>query len=106
MQADLPEYMIQKIDNAPKVKKLVEEVRDNLFLNCVESMVVPGTFDLFRLKIKDRLYDKVLYVVKVMFIPTKVDLRVFPLPEGLVFLRYFLRPALLGWEYFRRRVVQ
>ena len=106
MQVDLPEYMIQKIDNVPKVKKLVEEVREDLFSDYVASMVVPDTFDLFHLKVKDRLYDKVLYVVRVVFIPTKVDLRVFPLPEGLGFLRYFLRPLRLGWEYFRRRVAQ
>ena len=106
MQADIPGYMIEKINNVPMVKKLVEEMKDVLFSKYVESKVVPEMFDLFQMKVKDRFYDKVLYVVRVVFIPTRVDLRVFPLPEALGFLRYLLRPARLGWEYFRRRVVQ
>ena len=106
MQVDLPEYMIQKIDKMPTVKKLVEEVREDLFSDYAASMVVPDTFVLLLLKAKDRFYDKVLYVGRVVFIPTKVDLRVFPLPEGFGFIRYFLRPVRLGWEYFSRRVIQ
>ncbi len=104
MQAEIPEYLTQLIDSSPRINKLVEELSQDLFSGYGAGMVVPDTFDLHQLKVKDRFYDKVLYVGRVVFIPTKVDLRVFPLPETLAFVRYFLRPVRLGWEYFSRRV--
>ena len=104
MQVELPDSMIQEIEKTPWVKKLVKDVKEDLFSDYGAGMVVPDTFDPFFWRVKDRFYDKVLYVARVVFIPTKVDLRVFYLPEGLGFLRYFLRPGRLGWEYFRRRM--
>ena len=81
MQVDLPDLMIQEIGNTPKVKKLLKEVEEDLFSDYGAGMAVPDTFDPFLLRVKDRFYDKVLYVAKVVFIPTKVDLRLFFLPK-------------------------
>lgn len=100
--AKLPEHINQKIDQKKKLKSLAGKVYEGLFSDYWETMIRPEKFDPFLFQIKDGFLDKTLYCIKILFIPSKEDLRVFPLPESLSFIRYLLRPLRLIIEYGRR----
>jgi hypothetical protein len=104
LRAKLPDHINKRIDQSKAVKGLAEKVYDGLFSNYMETMITPEKFDPFLFRVKDRFQDKILYCMKVLFIPSKEDLRVFPLPETLSFIRYLLRPARLITEYGKRSV--
>jgi len=106
MGSEIPEYLTVKIDRNQRIKKLADQVYEVLFSDNVGFMEVPDKFNTFMFQVKDRWVDKLYYLVKIVFIPTNADLKVFPLPEGIAFLRYFLRPMRLGWEYVGRKVFQ
>ncbi len=100
--ATLPEHINRKIDKKKKIKPLSEKVYQGLFSNYRDTMIVSDKFDLFLFQVKDGIRDKIWYCTKVLFIPSKEDLRVFPLPESLSFIRYLLRPLRLVGEYIKR----
>lgn len=100
--AELPGHINKRIDKQKSIKKLAEKVYEGLFSNYMENMVTPEKFDLFLFQIKDGLSDKIRYCIKILFVPSKVDLRFFSLPESLSSLRYILRPIRLITEYGSR----
>ncbi len=100
--AKLPEQINQKIDQNKTIKSLAEKVNEGLFSDYRETMISPEKFDPFLFQIKDGFLDKTLYCIKMLFIPSPEDLRVFPLPESLSFIRYLLRPLRLAAKYNKR----
>jgi len=100
--ADLPGHIALQIDGEKHIPALAQTVSDTMFSNYMETMKTPEKFDPLLFAVKDGFPDKIQYCMKVLFIPSKEDLRVFPLPESLSFLRYILRPLRLATEYKKR----
>jgi len=98
----LPEHISQKMAQNKKLKSLAGKVDKGLFFNYMDTMTTSEKFDPFLVQVKDGFLDKIWYCLKVLFIPSKEDLRVFPLPESLSFIRYMLRPLRLVAEYNKR----
>jgi len=100
--AKLPAHINQKIDQDKRLKSLAGKVYEGLFSDYRETMTKPEKFDPFLFQVKDGFPDKILYCIKILCIPSKEDLRVFPLPESLSFIRYILRPLRLLTKYYNR----
>jgi hypothetical protein len=102
--AVLPDEMDRAIEASKKIKELAAKAQAGLFTGYRDSMRLPEKFDPFLLQARDNLADQVRYCLKILFIPSAEDLRQFPLPEPLSFLRYPLRPVRLLGNYIRRVV--
>lgn len=103
--AKLPESINIKIAQTKTMEHLAEQVYEGLFSTYMDSMKTPEKFDSLLFQVKDRISDKIYYCVKMVFIPTKKDLEVLPLPNSLSFIRYIIRPIRLIIEYCKRRIV-
>ncbi|MCP3888068.1 MAG: nucleotidyltransferase family protein, partial [Desulfobulbaceae bacterium] len=101
--AELPSSIEAKIGKENNLNELAEKICDGLFSDYRETMVVSEKFDPFLFQIKDSFMDRIVYLVKVVFIPSKEDLRLFNVPESFSFLRYILRPLRLIKKYCNRR---
>lgn len=89
--AELPEEVSGKIQSDPLVKVLAAQVYERLFS---ERDGAPGFFEnpLFQLRLKERLRDKVRYIVRSAAVPSHEDWEYLPLPTGLSCLYYLSRP--------------
>ncbi|MCP3930337.1 MAG: nucleotidyltransferase family protein, partial [Bacteroidetes bacterium] len=101
--AELPSSIEAKIGKEKTLKALAEKVYNGLFSDYRGTMVVSEKFDPFLFQIKDSFVDRIVYLIKVVFIPSKEDLRLFNVPESFSFLRYILRPLRLIKKYCHRR---
>ena len=59
---------------------------------------------LFHVQASDRIFDKVSYVLSLLFLPTFRDLEVLPLPSWCSFLYAMLRPLRLCVETIQRKI--
>lgn len=100
--ASLPENIGQKIDQDKQVKVLGSRACEGLYLNYIEGTMMPEKFGLFLFQVKDGWVDKIRYGCRILFLPTKEDLRCFALPSVLFFLLYGLRPLRLMGAYGKR----
>jgi len=102
---NLPDYIDQMIDQDRQIKLLASKAYEGLFDNYMDGTMMPEKFDSFMFQVKDSFFDKILYGCRTLFLPTKEDLRCFPLPGFLMFLLYELRPLRLIFEYGKRRLI-
>jgi len=100
LEVELPGHIEQLIDRDEGIQDLAAVVYDGLFLGGLDRAVTPGKFDSFMFQVKDSFWDRVRYGCRILFLPTKEDLRGYDLPG---FLIYGLRPLRLVVEYGRRR---
>ena len=95
----LPENIKKGVDEDPMVKTIAMEVTRNLFsdkfnLNKGEENT---NFSIFHLKVKDKMADKISYLISLIFKPTRYEWKCFCLPSRISFLYYLLRPCLLAF---------
>ncbi|HEY9614633.1 nucleotidyltransferase family protein [Allocoleopsis sp.] len=91
LETSLPEEIVLKIQSDPVTRSLFTQVRQQLFDSSL------GAFEehLFRLKARERLVDKVRYLLGTTITPTEKEWAFLPLPKSLSFLYYLLRPLRL-----------
>ena len=110
--AALPEKIQQQIALEPVAQSLAAQVRERLFR---EADGPPGVFDRpltiedvslssvhFRLRMRERLLDKVrysLHLAHLAIAQTAKDRALLPLPTSLSFLYYLIRPIRLAATY-------
>lgn len=104
--ARLPERISQRAQADPVVGALAADVRERLLW---EADGLPGIFEEsmfhpFRLRMRERLRDRVLYCVHTAVTPTVADWELLSLPPLLSPLYYVLRPVRLAGKYGRRMV--
>ncbi len=100
-----PEEFADRINGRARIRKLAASVYEGLFSDYMENMVSSEKFDSFLLRVKDDFPSRLLYCIRVLFIPTKEDVRLFPLPAPLAFLQYVIRPVRLLTKYLCRLVL-
>ena len=105
MNAYLPELIEKKIAGCKGLKNLLEEACVGLFSGYAQNMVMDAKFDPFLFRVMDGRKQKAGYCLRTIFLPTKEDMRCFPLPPFLSFLWYGLRPVRLMAEYMKRMLI-
>ncbi|MBE9209858.1 nucleotidyltransferase family protein [Nostoc sp. LEGE 06077] len=93
LEAQLPEFILQKIDSNALVKNLTAEII--LQLTCNLSNAAPNSqlkSLLFHLKLIEHPGDKIIYCYEQIIVPTIADKSFIRLPKYLSFLYYFVRP--------------
>lgn len=96
LEAQLPEFILQKIETNSLVKALSSEIITQL--TCQDKLYTTQNqlqFALFHLKLIEHPWDKVVYCYEHMIVPTIADKSWVRLPNFLSFLYYFLRPIRL-----------
>jgi len=98
LEAPVPENVVARIEADSKIRELAVKVYHNLFTEKHEPSEngVSSRFSFFHIAVRDNLSEKILYTLRLLFIPTAEDWRVFPLPVSLSFLHYVFRPGRLG----------
>jgi hypothetical protein len=96
LQAQVPSSVVSAVRDDAEVRKLADEVRQRIEeardVDPIESQV-------FNLKLKERLYDKVRYVFLQCTQYSGEEERFLPLPPTLSFLYMFIRPIWLLRRY-------
>lgn len=92
----LPEKIRPEIEADSMAKLLAKHARSQLFSPATN--LIWGS--LFYLKVRDRWWDKVKYLI----IPNSIDRILLPLPGFLSFLYYLIRPFWLVYTYFSIRI--
>jgi hypothetical protein len=104
LEVPLPEEVSHKAQADPAVKALVRQISERLFRATHEpSRVFAETpFHPLHLKMRERLRDKVRYLVRTATTHTVGDWMAVPLPRVLFPLYYAVRPIRLAEKYGRR----
>jgi len=96
LDSDVPEAIVSKMKNDRSVLRLVDEkcreITDSLS-HQQETPLFSHRFDTFHLRSLDSKWAAVRYLCHLVFVPTRYDWEVYPLPAKLSFLHYILRPA-------------
>lgn len=107
--ATLPRTISEKIRADQAVKPLSRQVQEWLFQETGEASDVfakglaeESGFHPFRVKVRERLRDKVLYCARAALTPTPEDWDLLPLPQPFFPLYYVLRPIRLSGRYGQR----
>ncbi len=107
--ATLPRTISEKIRADRAVKPLSRQVQGWLFQEPGETSDVfakgldeESGFHPFRVKVRERLRDKVLYSARAALTPTPEDWELLPLPQPFFPLYYVLRPIRLSGRYGQR----
>jgi hypothetical protein len=92
--APVPDQMYEKIRSRKVISAISEAVLGNMFKTCGVRFhgKQPGRFSFFHLRIRDTSLDRLHYIFRLAFRPTKQEWRYFPLPAWLSFLHFILRP--------------
>lgn len=95
--ASLPDDISRRTNADPAVRFLAAHVREGLL-----STTREGNGDVYYLRLRERLRDVVPYILSRLpdyMAPSAKDRALLPLPAGLSFLYYPLRPIRLIWEH-------
>ena len=103
LNAELPGFIIQEFKTNENIEILATQACEGMFTDYMETRDVSEKFDSFILKTQDGLPDKIRYCMVLLFMPTKEDLRVFPLPWSFFWHLHMLRPVRLAFEFFKRK---
>ena len=95
--AEPPELIRMKIQKNKAIREIAGEIYGRLFPEEIGDLEkqAGSDFSSYHLKVRDAGLDKVLFVVRLLFRPSRQDWRRFSLPRRIVFLYYFLRPLRL-----------
>jgi hypothetical protein len=96
-KAPLPGEISLKIRENKMIMDISQTVLNNMFNSHHESLsfLRPERFANLHIKIKDQLFDKILYFLRLAFRPTKKEWLYFPVWAPLSFTHYLLRPIRL-----------
>jgi hypothetical protein len=107
--ATLPPTISEKIRADRAVQPLSRQVQEWLFQEPGETSDVfakglaeESGFHPFRVRVRERLRDKVLYCARAALTPTPEDWELLPLPQPFFPLYYVLRPIRLSGRYGQR----
>jgi hypothetical protein len=105
----LPQGVTEKIQSDRVVKSLATQVQGWLFQESGKSsdifakdLAEESSFHPFRVRIRERFRDKVLYSTRTALTPTPEDWEFLTLPQPLFPLYYVLRPLRIGARYGQR----
>ncbi len=100
LDTPLADEVIHAVRQDPMVIELAYQVRTLLF---AEKEPNPGLISrwLFHLRSRERLHDRLSYLLRLGMAPTVFDWQAVPLPPSLHFLSYLIRPARLASKYGR-----
>lgn len=98
LHVPLPKEIVHQVEADPVMRKLAEQVRQRLFQGPDGA---PGLLELslFNLKARERLQDRIRYLVRFVLTTTPEDWQLLPLPDLLFPLYYLLRPNRLMGKY-------
>ena len=97
----LPDPIAQAVTADPAARSLADEVIRR-YAGTGRTELTPAAAARFHLRARERLGDRIRYVVLLAAMPTNQDWRMLPLPPRLSWLYYLLRPFLLAWRVSRR----
>ncbi|MBD2488701.1 nucleotidyltransferase family protein [Aulosira sp. FACHB-615] len=96
LDAPLPEFILQKIENNSSVKRLTAEIIIQLTRPVADFATQSQLKSaLFHLKLIEQPWDKISYCYQHLIVPTIADKSFVSLPRYLSFLYYFVRPLRL-----------
>jgi hypothetical protein len=104
LETPLPEEVSRKAHADPAVEALVREIGERLFRRIDHSprRFTEMPFRPIHMKMRERLRDKVRYLVRFATTHTVGDWMALPLPKPFFFLYYVLRPIRLARNYGRK----
>jgi hypothetical protein len=110
--APLPKGILRRAQTDPAVKTLAARVRELLFQDVDEirgALEGPlGEFSFnprfiaFRVKMRERLRDKVRYLIHAILVPPVEERNFLPLPRFFAPFYYVLWPIRRAWKYIRK----
>jgi hypothetical protein len=98
--SELPDDVMRDLRKDLTVLSLARQVYGQLFL---EEELRPGLLGrwLFHVRARERLQDRLRYLLRLGLAPTVFDWQAAPLPSRLYFLSYLVRPVRLATKYTR-----
>ena len=92
-----PEPIQKKMEKDEAIREIAGEIYGRFFPeeNGDLAEQACSDFSYYHLKVRGTALDKMLFVVRLIFRPTRQDWRRFPLPGRFAFLHYLLRPLRL-----------
>ncbi|BBD60654.1 hypothetical protein NIES2109_34530 [Nostoc sp. HK-01] len=94
LDAQLPEFILQKIEGNSLVKNLTLEIIIQLTCNLPNTAPQSQLKSiLFHLKLIENPWDEITYCYEQIMVPTIADKSFIRLPKALSFLYYFVRPV-------------
>jgi hypothetical protein len=104
LETPLPEEVSRKAHADPAVEALVRRIGERLFQRIDNSprRFAEMPFRPIHMKMRERLRDKVRYLVRLATTHTVGDWMALPLPKPFFFLYYALRPIRLARKYGRK----
>ena len=92
-----PEPIRKKMEKDEAIRGIAGEIYGRLFPEEIGDLAKQACsdFSYYHLKVRGTALDKMLFVVRLIFRPTRQDWRRFPLPGRFAFLHYLLRPLRL-----------
>ncbi|MCP3901726.1 MAG: nucleotidyltransferase family protein [Desulfobacteraceae bacterium] len=103
---ELADTIYKYIDNNSKIDYLtntiIRYVPDDSQLDSISDN---KRFTSYHLSIRDSLFDKIRYLLRLLFIPTREDWNIFNLPRRLFLLYWILRPARLAVEFIKAKIL-
>ena len=91
----LPKKIEQKINSNKTIKKLGDDVLSNMVNQSFGRRHNVSRISGFHIKNKDQLIDKLRYLFRMIFCPTKKDWLLFPVHANFSFIHYIYRPMRL-----------
>jgi hypothetical protein len=99
----LPEHVWSRIEADPVARALAGQVCHQLFAAADGPLETTRQRLMFRLRLREHVRDRVPYVLHLLR-PNSRDRACLPLPRGLAFLYYLIRPLRLVGLYGLRHV--
>jgi hypothetical protein len=95
LQAELPGEILRGITRDRQSQSLSRKVASELFS---DSYAVPSVYQFhgFHLQVRERLHDRILFCLRILFLPTLKDFMSVKLPERLRFFYYWIHPLRLA----------
>ena len=100
----IPKEVARKLQADPVTRTLVREVSESLWHEAADSQRLDedGSFQLFHIKVLERLRDKLRYCFRQATVPSWEDCELMPLPAPLFPAYHLLRPIRLTGKYGQR----
>jgi hypothetical protein len=94
LDVSIPEMIQKRIRTQRILNRLTQTVIKKMFQKHrnKEFEDKSSRFSRFHVDVRDSFADKLRYVLRLVFSPSKREWELFPLPRHLFFLRYFFRP--------------
>lgn len=104
LRTELPEEARREVVRDPLVDTLAAEVYGWLFRESPDSrgILEDSAFFPFHFRVRERLRDRLRYLIRTVFTPNYADWQSAPLPRPLFCLYYLLKPVRLVRKYGKR----